>query len=336
VSVSLSRRLLDGDPRALARAISLVEDEAGQGAELVREIYGQTGGAWLIGVTGPPGAGKSTLVDRLAGEIRRSGRTVGIIAVDPTSPFSGGAILGDRVRMQQHAGDPGVFIRSMATRGHLGGLARATSDVALLLDAAGRDVVLIETVGVGQDEVDIVRTADHSIVVLVPGTGDEVQALKAGIMEIADIYVVNKADREGADRTAASIETLLSLSTHAADDWRPPVLKTVATTGSGVPELVEASERFRARAKGAEDRRYLARAEFRLRELLGDRFLQRVTDDVLTPEELATTVTRIATRDLDPYTAVDEILERAMKPTTRGATRLRAEARARRQAGRSS
>jgi LAO/AO transport system kinase len=208
--MTLAERVLTGDPRAIARAISLIENESPAGAEVVRDIYPRTGRAYVIGVTGPPGAGKSTLVDRMTTELRGRGQTVGIVAVDPTSPFSGGALLGDRVRMGAHFGDDGVFIRSMATRGHLGGLARATSDVALVLDAAGKDIVMIETVGVGQDEVDIVRTADISIVVLVPGTGDEVQALKAGIMEIADIFVINKADRDGADR----------LPTTAARRWR--------------------------------------------------------------------------------------------------------------------
>ena len=248
----LSQRVLDGDPRALARAISLIEDEAAAGAELIRHIFPRTGQAYLIGITGAPGSGKSTLVDRLTTEIRKTSRTVGIVAVDPTSPFSGGAILGDRVRMQAHAGDSGVFIRSMATRGHLGGLARATSEVALVLDAAGKDVVIIETVGVGQDEIDIVRTADVSVVMVVPGSGDEVQALKAGIMEIADIFVVNKADREGADRTVASIETNLSLQTFGPDEWRPPILKTEATTGRGVPELLESIQRFRAHTTAAQ------------------------------------------------------------------------------------
>ena len=238
--------------RARSRArFRSIEDEDPASGDLVRAIFSQTGRAYLVGVTGPPGAGKSTLVDRLVHELRTHGargRSVGVIAVDPTSPFTGGAVLGDRLRMQAHAADEGVFIRSMATRGHLGGLARATGDAALVLDAAGKDVVIIETVGVGQDEVDIIRTADVSIVTLVPGTGDEVQALKAGIMEIADIFVVNKADREGADRLVAAVEANLALHTYRRGEWRPPIVKTVATTGAGVAELVAAIERFRAHA----------------------------------------------------------------------------------------
>ncbi|HEU4939595.1 MAG TPA: methylmalonyl Co-A mutase-associated GTPase MeaB [Vicinamibacterales bacterium] len=309
---SLSARVLEGDPRALARAISLVEDEAAAGAELVRQIFPHTGRAYLVGITGAPGSGKSTLVDRLTAAIRTKGQTVGVVAVDPTSPFSGGAILGDRVRMQAHAGDAGVFIRSMATRGHLGGLARATGEVALVLDAAGKDIVIIETVGVGQDEIDIVRTADVSVVTLVPGAGDEVQALKAGIMEIADVFVINKADREGADRSVASIEANLSLQTFTPGEWRPPIVKTEATTGRGVPELLDTIERFRAHTAGSQGTRRRARAEYRLRELLAQRFLQHVEGDVLTDGEFGRILDRVAARELDPYTAVDDIMKRAL------------------------
>ena len=312
MTATLAERVLAGDPRAMARAISLIEDENPASADVVRAIFPQTGRAYLIGVTGPPGAGKSTLVDRMVTEIRKTGSTLGVIAVDPTSPFSGGAVLGDRLRMQAHAADEGVFIRSMATRGHLGGLARATGDAALVLDAAGRDVIVIETVGVGQDEVDIIRTADVSVVTLVPGTGDEVQALKAGIMEIADIFVINKADREGADRLVSAVEANLALQTYGPNEWRPPIVQTIATSGQGVPELVEMVWRFRERSAGGQAARRHERSEYRLRELVAQRFMDRLEREVLKSGELSGLVDRIAAREIDPYTAAGDLLKRAI------------------------
>jgi LAO/AO transport system kinase len=299
-----------GDVRAVARAISLVEDARPEARPLLAALFPHAGGSLVVGVTGPPGAGKSSLVDRLTAHLRRQGRTVGIVAVDPTSPFTGGAILGDRIRMQAHATDPGVFIRSMATRGHLGGLAAATDQALTVLSAAGKDVVLVETVGVGQDEVEIVGTADVSLVVLVPGLGDEVQALKAGIMEIADVFVVNKADRDGVERVVAEIESMLSLA--AADGPPPAVVKTVATRDEGIAGLLEAVEAFERRASesGALARKRRAQLRRQLEDAVRQRVMGHVFRHVVAPDELERTVEQMAGRAVDPFTAADAIVER--------------------------
>ena len=304
--MELADRVLAGEAQAIARAISVVEDESRDAPALIRQLFPRAGGARVVGVTGAPGVGKSTLVDALTSDLRRAKQRVGVVAVDPTSPFSGGAILGDRIRMQTHAGDAGVYVRSMATRGHLGGLARATSDVAVILDAAGHDIVLIETVGVGQGEIEIVRTADVSIVVTVPGTGDDIQALKAGIMEIADVFVVNKADRDGADRTVKEIEAALTLKDLGPDAWHPPVLKTQATTADGVPAVLDALARFeRERGDAAERRR--ARARYRLEEILVQRFVERLVATPAAQRALDEAVDRVASGTVDPYTAAEEL-----------------------------
>jgi LAO/AO transport system kinase len=312
MTASLVDRVLAGDPRAIARAISHIENDDPTAGDLIARTFTRTGRAFLVGVTGPPGAGKSTLVDQLLKQFRGAKQSVGVIAVDPTSPFTGGAVLGDRVRMQQHADDAGVFVRSMATRGHLGGLARTTGDAALILDAAGYNIIVVETVGVGQDEVDIIRMADVSIVTLVPGTGDDVQALKAGIMEIADVFVVNKSDREGADHLASAIEGNLALHAYRDGEWRPPIVKTVATTGAGVPEVVEAITRFREHSASQQASRRRTRSEYRLRELVAERFMTDLEQRVLVEGELSRLVDQIATREVDPHTAANHLLQRAL------------------------
>jgi len=305
---ALVERLLAGDPRALARGISIVEADASGAADLLRAVFRSTGRATVLGLTGPPGAGKSSLADRLIEEFRGRGARVGVIAVDPSSTFSGGAILGDRVRMQRHATDPNVFIRSMATRGHLGGLSRATNDAIDLLDAAGFDPILVETVGVGQDEVDVVRTADQVAVILVPGMGDDIQAIKAGILEIADRFVINKADRPGADRLEADLDYMMSL-TEVRDGPRPTIHRTIAVEGQGVAEVA----RVLYDEGGDEDRRAARREErarARLLSLLTERTMSRVLQKALGEGELDQLVVRIAARETDPYTAVDRVLAR--------------------------
>ena len=303
-------QIRSGDPRALARAISVVENRASGWSELLKALFPYTGKARVIGLTGAPGAGKSTLVDQLARFYRTGDQkhTVGIIAVDPTSPYTGGAILGDRIRMQDHFSDPGIYIRSMATRGSLGGLARSTADVATVLDGAGRDLILIETVGVGQDEVDVMRVADVTVVILVPGMGDDVQSIKAGIMEIADIFVINKSDREGADRVEREIRALQSLALRS-DKWTPPIVQTVASEGKGIVELVEAIAEYETYLK--KENLALAHAaqhwQQRLVEMLRDAMLDRARAQ-LTDGELSRYAADVAEHKRDPYTLVEEIV----------------------------
>jgi LAO/AO transport system kinase len=315
----LIERLRSGDVRALARAISMVENHAPGWSDLLKALFPYSGKARIIGLTGSPGAGKSTLVDQLA-RLYRGGnnpganeakRTIGIIAVDPTSPYTGGAILGDRIRMQEHFADPGIYIRSMATRGSLGGLARTTADVATVLDASGRDLVLIETVGVGQDEVDIVRLADVTVVILVPGMGDDVQTIKAGIMEIADIFVINKSDHEGAERVEREIRALQSLGgaqNARHDGWTPPIVKTVASEGTGVKELATAIADYEAYLQ-RENRALKKSAENwqeRLVTMLRDTMLEKARTQ-FGDGKLARLAAEVAEHKRDPYTLVEEI-----------------------------
>jgi LAO/AO transport system kinase len=307
-----SEQIRAGDLRAIARAITAIEDNDPQSEKLVQQIFPCTGNAFLIGVTGAPGTGKSTLVDRLAGHYRRNGNSVGIIAVDPTSPYTGGAILGDRIRMQGHAGDSGIFIRSMATRGFLGGLARATGDVALVLDAAGKQFILVETVGVGQDEVDIVRLADCTLVLLVPGLGDDIQNMKAGLMEIADIFVVNKSDRDGADRLESELEAMLHLAPER-DGWKPKIIRTVATENKGVDEVATAIAEYRdsfRRGTGHQEKN-IEHWKRRLVALAEELFLRRAISGPQGESTLDALAREVASRRKDPYAAARELLSHA-------------------------
>ena len=305
-------QILAGDIRAISRAITAIENHHPEAEEILRRVFPHTGKGYLAGITGAPGTGKSTLVDRLASHYRRAQQRVGIIAVDPTSPFTGGAILGDRIRMQGHASDTGIFIRSMATRGFLGGLARATAEVALLLDAAGKQSVLIETVGVGQDEIDIVRLADCIVVVMVPGLGDDIQNMKAGLMEIADIFVLNKSDREGADRLEQQLHAMLQLAPER-EGWRPPVVRTVATENKGIDALAKAIAEFRERFATSKQRheKKIEHWKQRLMEMLETRLLERALDGAAGEKLLAELAESVADRRTDPFSAVSEILRQS-------------------------
>ena len=309
--MDLLQRFAARDKRALARAITLVENGTPEAPIIMREIYPQTGNAHVVGVTGAPGVGKSTLVDRLAGEYRRRNRTVGIIAVDPTSPFTGGAVLGDRIRMQKGAADEGVFIRSLAARGHLGGVSLDTGDVIKVMDAFGLDVIIVETVGAGQSEVDIMGLVHTTLVVTIPGLGDDIQAIKAGILEIGDLFVVNKADRDGAERTAMELETMLDMNPHQGP-WRPPVLKTIARDDTGVSELVDGIERHLQHLKtsGRWEAHRLEEASGKIRELVTARIIRDVLGRAKERGDLDRLAEGIAARSIDPYTAADELIER--------------------------
>lgn len=301
--------VLAGNRRAIARTITRVERGGREAHTVLAQLYPQTGHAQLIGVTGAPGTGKSTLVNRLAKAYRDQDRTVGIVAVDPTSPFSGGAILGDRVRMHSLSGDDGVFIRSMATRGSLGGLARTTRDVVAVLDAAGFDVVFVETVGAGQSEVEIADAAHTTLVVTVPGLGDDIQAVKAGILEIADVFVINKADHPNADQTVVQLRAMLNMDPHMGD-WRPPILKTIATAGDGVPELVDAIEEHYVHlaSTGEKAQRDRARARSEVLDILRHTLLSHALDG-LSQAEFERVIDRVGEREMDPYAAVEKLLK---------------------------
>jgi LAO/AO transport system kinase len=303
-------RLLAGEARSVARAITRIENHSKEAAAIMKAVFPQTGKATIIGITGSPGAGKSSLVDKLALYYKNQGERIGIVCIDPSSPFSGGAILGDRIRMSALGTDKNIFIRSMATRGNLGGLSRATVDAVAILDAAGFDKVIVETVGVGQDEVEIVKTADVSVVVLVPGMGDDIQAIKAGIMEIGDVFVINKVDREGVLRTQKELEALLGLA-HRPDMWNPPIVKTIATESRGIEDLaaaIESYDTFQKEADAGRERRQ-AIARWRLLELLQERLLSDLLDTNGARERLELLAGQVADKTSDPYSAVEILLK---------------------------
>lgn len=308
--MALAERILQGEIRATARLLRDIDDGMISAVSELKELYPHTGRAFILGITGPPGAGKSTLTDKVIAAYRSRGLKVAVVAIDPTSPFTGGAILGDRIRMNRHACDEGVFIRSLGTRGHLGGLSRSTNDIVSVLDAAGWDVIIVETVGVGQDEVDIVRVAHTSVVVMVPGLGDDIQAIKAGILEIGDIFVVNKADRPDADRAVRDLELMLEMNHPPDGEWWPPVLRCVAQKGEGVIELIEKIEAHRSYLQCSEqfDRFERNKSTLRFETLLRDQLYSRIHAHISASGDLAEMIGAISQRQLDPYSAVETIL----------------------------
>jgi len=314
----IARGVLKGDKRSVARAISQIENEQPEAQEIISLIYPHTGKAYVIGITGPGGCGKSSLVEKLVKELRREGKTVGVVAVDPTSPFTGGAFLGDRIRMQELSTDDGVFIRSMATRNTPGGLAMATKNAVHVLDASGKDVIIVETAGAGQSEVEIAKVAHTVLVVSAPGLGDEIQAIKAGIMEIGDIFVVNKADRENADKTAIDIQAMLEMDGHD-QTWRPPIVKTIAIEGSGINQLIEKIwEHKKYLDSGVSTERYKVHVEDELLEVLKQRMARQLLDDLRQKGALDATVKKILERETDPYSAADKIIAEKFGKIRRG------------------
>lgn len=311
----LVKGVLHGEKRAIAKTISIIENNEPEAQKIISQIYPKTGNAHIVGITGPPGAGKSTLIEKLVKELRNRGKTVGIVAVDPTSPFSGGAFLGDRVRMQDLSLDSGVYIRSMATRNHPGGLAKATKDAARVLDASGKDVVIVETVGAGQSEVEVVKVAQTILVVLAPGLGDDIQAIKAGQMEIGDIFVVNKGDRENANKAVSDIQAMLELAPEKKG-WKPPVIKTSALTGEGIADLLERiDEHAKHLKKGAHGERRKERVENELAEALTQRITESLMKELKQSEEWKRLAKKILSRKIDPYSAADKLLEKHLKST---------------------
>jgi len=311
----IAQGVLAGDRRSIARAITIIENDAAEAPKLIASIYPHTGNAHVIGLTGPSGSGKSTLIEKIVREYRRRGKTVGVVAVDPTSPFTGGAFLGDRIRMQELSTDQGVFIRSMATRNYPGGIAKATKDSVKILDAAGKDIVMVETVGAGQSEVEIIKVAQTVVLIHAPGLGDEIQAIKAGLMEIADIFVINKADRENADKAVMDIQAILQLD-DKEKAWKTPILKTVALTGEGVPQLVEKLEEHRRfLEKEIERRKSLVRAEAELIEAIKERAASSMIEELRREGKFEELLQKILKKEVDPASVAEKLLHKKFKKT---------------------
>jgi LAO/AO transport system kinase len=313
--MSLAEKILRGDIRAASRLMRDIDDRMPNAMEELKKIYPKTGNAYIIGITGPPGSGKSTLVDKIVEILRKEGKTVGIVAVDPTSPFTGGAILGDRIRMQRHSVDEGVFIRSLATRGSLGGLSRSTNDVIKVMDAMGKDIIVVETVGVGQDEVDIVNTAHTSVVVLVPGLGDDIQAIKAGILEIGDVFVVNKCEREGADRLERELKATLDMGPKREDGWIPPIFKTEALLGKGIFEFVYGVYRHKEKLMASEhfERKNAERTRLEFLSVLSSELMDSVMAGLKKDKRLDKIIDDLIKKKVNPYSVVEEILDEKLK-----------------------